>query len=184
MGGGLLVAMADATAADNVDRRSRARRLPSAMVFGFGRLPDLMAQPIWPTLVLLIGLVLCWHDWSPYTSPRQPEPVLEMRLLLLGVGNVGQAFLKQILDAAPYHREVLGVELQIECIGDSTGVYVADDTYFSREKLQGIMALKESGSSGKSLAQMALKVDCSLSLDDLPTPYTEPTTEYGRVSVD
>ena len=64
--------------------------------------------------------------------------VTSIPIVLIGIGNVGRAVLRQILDVRKHYAERTGFYLQPVCVSDSTGVMYNPDG-LSEDVLQSIL---------------------------------------------
>lgn len=75
--------------------------------------------------------------------PHRTTPIL-----LLGLGGVGRALLRQILDSRLYFRERLNLDLALVCLTDSTGMVCAEGgSVLADEVLRSALAWKHGGRS-------------------------------------
>ena len=69
---------------------------------------------------------------------RTEMNVTSIPIVLIGIGNVGRAVLRQILDVRKHYAERTGLYLQPVCVSDSTGVMYNPDG-LSEDVLQSIL---------------------------------------------
>ncbi|NJN81332.1 MAG: homoserine dehydrogenase [Caldilineaceae bacterium] len=77
----------------------------------------------------------------------------EIPVILFGVGGVGQALVRQIIEHRALHAIQFGLQLQVEAICDSQGAVVNTGHELTDDSVQEILAWK---ASGKALADHAL----------------------------
>ena len=80
------------------------------------------------------------RTWTSARSASHRQP-----LVLLGLGGVGRALLKQILDARQLHERRYGLRLQVVAVADSLGLLMADE--LDDDRLSEALEVKESGGS-------------------------------------
>ncbi len=69
--------------------------------------------------------------------------MIEVPIILLGVGGVGQALLRQIAENRALHAEEYGLTLQLLAVADSRGAVIAETgTGLTPAELQEVLALK------------------------------------------
>jgi homoserine dehydrogenase len=71
----------------------------------------------------------------------------ELSIILLGVGGVGRALLRQIIEQRARHAEEYGLALHVLAVTDSSGAVVALDSGLTDTVLQELLALKAAGNS-------------------------------------
>jgi homoserine dehydrogenase len=74
-------------------------------------------------------------------------------LILLGVGGVGRAVVRQLIDNRRLHAEQYGLQLRLLAVADSSSAVIALEGGLADAELQEILALK---SAGRSLADHPL----------------------------
>ncbi len=73
------------------------------------------------------------------------EMLVNLPVMLLGVGGVGRALLRQIVEQRDWHAEHFGLEIAIVGVADSAGALLADGSGLDDETLTGLLRLKEAG---------------------------------------
>jgi aspartokinase/homoserine dehydrogenase 1 len=73
------------------------------------------------------------------------EMLVNLPVMLLGVGGVGRALLRQIVEQRGWHAEHFGLEIAIVGVADSAGALLADGSGLDDETLTGLLRLKEAG---------------------------------------
>ncbi|MDI9546402.1 MAG: homoserine dehydrogenase [Chloroflexota bacterium] len=73
------------------------------------------------------------------------ELMRELPIILFGVGGVGQALLRQILDCRGLHAIQYGLHLQLLAVCDSNGAIVEPSEGIADEMLREALTLKEGG---------------------------------------
>ena len=68
-------------------------------------------------------------------------------LVILGLGNVGRALVRQVIECRPLHTLTYGLSLDIQAVSDSSGYVTANSDAFSDSELAHILAAKESGTA-------------------------------------
>jgi homoserine dehydrogenase len=75
-------------------------------------------------------------------------PTRSIPVLVFGLGGVGRALLKQILDSRPFFRERFNLELAIVCLTDSRGTICAEaGSILGDEVLRSALSWKQGGQS-------------------------------------
>ncbi|MCX7984462.1 MAG: homoserine dehydrogenase [Bacteroidetes bacterium] len=92
--------------------------------------------------------------------------VLSIPIILIGVGNVGKAVLRQLLEIRHSFAERSGCYLQPVCVADSSGV-VFDPDGISEETLQTIIRIRSRGQRIESLPYARR----ATSLNDILVPH-------------
>jgi homoserine dehydrogenase len=77
----------------------------------------------------------------------------ELPLILLGIGGVGRALVRQIIENRPLHAESYGLRLPVLAVADSGSAVIALDGGLADSELQELLTLK---SAGRSLADHSL----------------------------
>lgn len=77
----------------------------------------------------------------------------ELPVILLGIGGVGQALVRQIVENRTLHAQQYGLALRILALADSTSAAIALDGGLADDELQELVAVK---AAGRSLAEHSL----------------------------
>ncbi|MEZ4638087.1 MAG: hypothetical protein R2873_17155 [Caldilineaceae bacterium] len=75
--------------------------------------------------------------------------MIELPLILFGVGGVGRALVRQILDNRQFHSDTYGLFIRIVALCDSRSALIEPTDGLSDDDIEAALALKE---AGKSLA--------------------------------
>ncbi|MCB0098805.1 MAG: hypothetical protein KDE50_04455 [Caldilineaceae bacterium] len=76
-----------------------------------------------------------------------------LSIILFGVGGVGNALLRQIMEQREFHRAEYGLALRVVAVCDSNGAVIADSGELDNAVLGSILAHKESGGRLRTHAQ-------------------------------
>jgi homoserine dehydrogenase len=77
----------------------------------------------------------------------------QIPIILFGLGGVGRALVRQMLDNRAYHAHHYGMTLQVQALADRHSAVVALDNGLTDQELQELVALK---AAGQSLAEHPL----------------------------
>lgn len=102
--------------------------------------------------------------------------MISLPIVILGLGNVGRALLKQIIDQRAHHEADFELVLNVRAVSDSRGFICTDQGAFSDQSLRDILALKESGQSLSAAGQGQAETD--------PLEVVRQCTVPGTVIVD
>lgn len=73
--------------------------------------------------------------------------VRETPVILFGIGGVGQALIRQILDNRPLHAHHFGLRLRLLAVSDSSSAVLELDSGIDDATLAGLVQLKQAGGS-------------------------------------
>ncbi len=105
------------------------------------------------------------------------SPIRELPIFLMGVGGVGQAVLRQILEHRDLHAFEYGIRYRFVGLADSAGAVLAPETGLDDDELRAVLALK---ADGRPLTEHPLGVPHSGDL----CPVLEGIHVAGTVVVD
>jgi len=102
---------------------------------------------------MLVGLTVVGFCIMRAFQPHPGQERTDVSVILLGLGNVGRAFLRQVVEGRDAHRQGFHVAIQIEAITDTSGVAVpARGIWFSDTAIHTILRLKEAGHSLREMS--------------------------------